>query len=144
MNKSLRRIISPIALLAVTVTVLAACVANSQRRGDYDTLTRDQIGSVDGATDLYEVIQRLRPRWLRARGNTSASGLGAAPIVVYQNQARLGTVEVLGDLSPDGVYQLRYMDGPKASATLPGLGSVQVEGAILIFTTAEQVERVVG
>lgn len=98
-----------------------------------DLLTREQIMSVTGATNLYEVVQRLRPRWLDARGGERSFGL-STDIVVYQDQTFLGDVDTLGQLSPNMAWELRWLDGTTASATLPGLGSRHVVGAIILST----------
>ena len=119
--------------------VLAACSsATSSSAGNtrVDLLTREQIMSVSGVNNLYEVVKRLRPRWLEPRGGDRSLAL-PTEIVVYQDQAYLGDVEVLGQLSPEMAYQLRWLDGPTASATLPGLGSRHVAGAIVLQTTPQ-------
>jgi hypothetical protein len=99
-----------------------------------DLLTREQIMSVSGVNSLYEVVKRLRPRWLEPRGGDRSFAL-PTEIVVFQDQAFLGDVEVLGQLSPEMAYELRWLDGATASSTLPGLGSRHVAGAIVLKTT---------
>jgi len=85
---------------------------------------------------LYDVVQRLRPRWLeiRAGDRSFAIGTGRATIVVFQDQSYLGDVEYLKQIAPDLAYELKWLDGPTASSTLPGLGSQHVAGAIIIRT----------
>jgi hypothetical protein len=127
--------------VAVTMVVLSAC-SSATRAGSggntrTDLLTREQIMSVPTANTLYEVIQRLRPRWLETRGGERSFGL-TTDIVVYQNQTYLGDVGALSQLSPDMAYELRWLDGPTASSTLPGLGSRHVAGAIVLYTTPPQ------
>lgn len=124
-------------LLAASILCLASCTsaARSDANGARsDVLTRQEIMSMTGTNTLYEVVQRLRPRWLEVRGGERSFGL-STDIVVYQNQTFLGAVDVLEQLSPDMAYQLRWLDGPTASSTLPGLGSGHVAGAIVISTT---------
>jgi hypothetical protein len=58
--------------------------------------------------------------------------------VVYQNQTYLGGVDVLKQMGRESAERLRYMDGPKASASLPGLGSQHVQGAIIIEPRGRQ------
>lgn len=95
-------------------------------------LTRDEIASAN-VSNLYDAVQRLRPRWLTSRGPRSLSGL-STDIVVFQDQSMLGDIEVLRQLAPDIAIQIRYLDGSTATASLPGLGSRHVEGAIVIQT----------
>lgn len=128
-----------VAMLLVVVGLFAACASTGERgpRSDPDELTREEIMSVD-ARDLYDVVRRLRPRWLNAvrRAGERSFGLQTR-IVVYQDQTYLGDSEVLGNWSPSAAYKLEWMDGTRASATLPGLGSQHVAGAIIIYTRPE-------
>jgi len=126
--------------LAVTVILAGLAVACASTRGGEDTqtrtnvLTRDEIMGVQGARDLYDVVQRLRPRWLTTRAGERSYGM-ATGIVVYQDQSRLGNVDQLRQLQPSAAFELRYLDGTTASATLPGLGAGQhVAGAIVVVT----------
>lgn len=127
------------ALLVTTLVLgLAGACTSATRAGDggntrMDVLTRDQIMGVEGVSSLYEVVQRLRPRWLDARGGDRSFGL-STDIVVYQNQTFLGNVDTLAQLSPEMAYELRWLDGTTASASLPGLGSRHVAGAIVLST----------
>lgn len=128
------RMITLVAVLALLAG--SACASSSGGSGTNtrsDLLTREQIMSVDGANTLYEVVQRLRPRWLEARGGDRSFGL-STDIVVYQDQSFLGDVSTLSQLAPDMAYELRWLDGTTASATLPGLGSRHVAGAIVLST----------
>lgn len=114
------------------VIVGCATADPSRSRVDPNRITRAEIVEVDVA-DLYEVVQRLRPRWLEVRGSRSFGG--ETEVVVYQGQSFLGGPEVLRQFDPAAAESLRYLDGPTASASLPGLGSRHVEGAIIIVTS---------
>lgn len=126
------------AMLAVLVLLLTlgACAQGTQRasRSNSDTLLRDEIEEAR-ASNLYDAIQRLRPRWLQVRGGTRSmdarSGL-VTQVLVYQDQTYLGDIEVLRQLTPGMVQRIRYLDGATASATLPGIGARHVAGAIII------------
>lgn len=125
-------------VLAVGLLV-GGCVtaAGGMERSDPDELSRDEILSVE-VSNLYQVVQRLRPRWISAeRRAGERSFTRDANVVVYQGQTRLGTLEVLRDWSPSAAYHLQWLDGPRASATLPGIGTDQVVGAIVIRTRPE-------
>lgn len=95
-----------------------------------DLITREEIAA-SGATNLYEVVQRLRPAWMRG---TSASNLrgGGTSVVVYQGNTPLGGLEALRQLTTGYAASLRYLEGTEASNTLPGLGSRRVAGAIVV------------
>lgn len=97
-----------------------------------DVITREEIVE-SGVTNLYDAVQRLRPAWLRGTraSNYRAGGMG---YVVYQDNTPLGGLEALRELLPGYAEELRFLDGPTASNTLPGLGSRRVAGAIVIVT----------
>ncbi len=123
---------SALLLAAVLALATAACASAAGGKGSrQDLLTREQIMSVD-AQNLYQVVARLRPRWLNVRSEQSF-GL-QTQVVVYQGQTYVGEAQTLDQFSPDMAYQLRYVDGTTASSTLPGLGSRHVAGAIIIDT----------
>jgi hypothetical protein len=117
------------------LAALAACAPAATTAGGQNPnlLTRDDIMAVE-VTNLYDVVQRLRPRWLTVRAGRSLSEL-RTEVVVFQNQTLLGGIDVLRQMQPDIAVRIRYLDGSTASATLPGLGSRHVEGAIVIETT---------
>ncbi len=125
-------------LTLATVAFAGGCAANRQAGSgtQLDRISNDELNSVPGVRNLYDVVERLRPRWLemRAGDRTFAVGTGRATIVVFQDQSYLGDVEMLRQLSPDVAFDLQWLDGPTASSTLAGLGSQHVAGAIIIHT----------
>ena len=97
-----------------------------------ELLTREQILSA-GATNLYDVVNRLRPRWLMVRGTRSFSM--ETEIVVFQNDMQLGGPDALKQMLPEIAYEIRHMEGARAATTLPGLMSGRhIEGAIIVST----------
>lgn len=125
-------------VLAVGIASLATACASAREgtdQGTSNTLTRDQIMGVQGARNLYDVVQRLRPRWLNVRAENRSLGGGQAEILVYQDQSRLGNVEMLRQLDPTLPVELRYLDAATAVGTLPGIGAAtHVAGAIIVVT----------
>lgn len=101
-----------------------------------DVITRAEIAQ-SGASNLYDVVQRLRPGWLRggAASNLSGGGQGYA---VYQNNTALGGLEALRQLSAEYAEELRFLDGSTATNTLPGLSGRRVAGAIVVVTPGNQ------
>lgn len=127
---------SAAAATVLMVLLLSGCAtaSSSGSRRSQDLITRDEIESLQVST-LYEVVQRLRPRWLEVRSvQTFGAGTGTNAVVVYQGQTLLGGVDVLRQLDPSAAESLRYLDGSTASASLPGIGSRHIEGAIVIQT----------
>lgn len=85
----------------------------------------------DGVRDLYELIDRSRPRWLI--GRTPRSLQLQTVIAVYHHETLLGGVDVLRGYPLVNVTSVRYLDAAQAML-LPGAGTTHVEGAIVIST----------
>lgn len=124
-------------LFILTLALVSACASSGngdQAPTNQDRLTFDELQSVQ-ANSLYDAVQRLRPRWLTEERRSGSRSFGmTTDLVVYHHQTFLGGVDVLREWSPDAVRQLQWLDGPKAAATLSGLGSRHVAGAIVIHT----------
>ena len=105
---------------------------NREPRRRRDVISQEEMAE-SGANTLFEVVQRLRPAWLRG-GSASNIGGGGSGYVVYQNNTPLGGLDALRQMSPGYAQELRFIDGTQASNTLPGLGSRRVAGAIVVVT----------
>lgn len=123
-------------LLAGTLGLAACATSGTTPRSNPNLLTYEEIQSIEAA-DLFEVVQRLRPRWLEDR--SARTTLGTTAILVYQEQARLGDVSILRQLPVSAAGSMRFLDAAQASATLPGIGSGHVAGAIVISSRRDQV-----
>ncbi|UCC73549.1 MAG: hypothetical protein JSV86_03015 [Gemmatimonadota bacterium] len=125
-----------LALLAL-LAVLSGCAKTGTREvgsgRQFDVLTREEILSLE-MTNLYDVVERARPQWLTRRSGMRSFQL-EANVVVFQGQTMLGDVGALRELPPEYAYELRYLDGMTAAASLPGIGSQHVSGAIIIRTS---------
>ncbi|MHB1192724.1 MAG: hypothetical protein ACYC6F_06720 [Longimicrobiales bacterium] len=123
------------ALMALLVAgALCGCASakGGQESRNSDLLTREEIIGT-GATNMYDVVNRLRPQWLTVR--TISSFTLSDEIVVFQNDMQLGGPEALRQLVPELAYEVRWMDGIRASSMLPGLMSGRhVLGAIIVST----------
>lgn len=130
-SRSIRFLVS----LVATLVLASACSGNANSaRGpsrDRNMITTEELATVNGLS-AYEVVQRLRPHWLNARGGARSLGL-RTEIVVFSDNIRLGGVEALRNLPANGIRQMEYLDGPSASNRLPGVGSGEhIAGAIVI------------
>jgi hypothetical protein len=121
---------------AILLTVVAACASSPSdgTRRSSDVITADEIASLTTVSTLYDVVSQLRPRWLTVRGGRSITGGIQTSIVVYQDQTYLGGPDVLRQFGPESVRSLQWLDGSRAAATLPGLGTRHVDGAIVLKT----------
>jgi len=121
---------------SLLASALAAGCASTGTSGgatsNPDLLTREEILGAE-AMNLYDVVSRLRPRWLQVRSPRSFSM--ATEIVVFQNDMYLGGAEVLKEMVPDLAFEIEYLSGTRAATALPGLMSGRhIEGAIIVKT----------
>lgn len=99
-------------------------------------ITQEEIQAV-GATNLYDVVLRLRPGWLTGRGVQNFGGQ-TGMILVYHDGIRMGEVSALREIPPNYVVVVRYLDGSSA-AGLPGIRSREiVAGAIMVSSPATE------
>lgn len=125
-----------VAAAAMAVALSACATAGTGSQTSYNRINAEEIAEMKGQVgNLYELISRLRPRWLEARSTqTSLSGGAEREVVVYQDQSLLGGLDMLQSIGLDMPLYLSYLDGAQATAQLAGLGSRRVEGAIIIHT----------
>lgn len=83
--------------------------------------TPDEIGHdeilVRGANDLtaMALVRRLRPGWLRARGQSSFSDPSASYPVVYVDEIRHGGLETLHSIPTSEVESMQYFSSADAT-----------------------------
>jgi len=122
-------------LVAAALPALVACASSSSEGENApspysNVITRAELQDA-GVRNAFEAVERLRPRWLTVRGMRSFNV--ETEIMVFQDRMLLGGLDMLRTIGIEGIYELRYLDGPTASASLPGLGGRHVEGAIVIY-----------
>ena len=115
---------------AMAILALTACAAGSSGGSgmDPDRISRVEIDEV-GPTSAYDLIQKLRPLWLRKRGPTSFTQEG--DVVVYLDGTRLGERESLRTVATANLESLEFIDAGRATNRF---GSGHVYGAILLRT----------
>jgi len=118
------------ALVVAAVMALAACATGSADSPRYnaDRISRVEVDQA-GPSSAYDLVQKLRPIWLRKRGSTSFTQEG--DIVIYLDGTRMGDRESLRTIHTANVETLEFLDARRATARL---GAGHVNGAILITT----------
>ncbi|HEX9885264.1 MAG TPA: hypothetical protein VGA70_02205 [Longimicrobiales bacterium] len=127
---NVRRTLAALILTGLLVGA-AACASTkgTATRGDPNVLTPEEIAGTP-VSNLYEAVERLRPRWLLIR---SARSLNMpTQVVVFLNASYLGSPDALRQLGFDGLVRLRYMDSARASALYSVPSGVAIEGAIIV------------
>jgi hypothetical protein len=131
----IRSLLSATAALALLAGCAPAHLNWSEPRTAAATssvITPEEIVTA-GASNLYDVVLRLRPGWLTGRGMRNFDGV-TGNVVVYQDEVRLGDVSTLRDLGLEYVVSLRYMDASSAAA-LPGIRPREIPGGAIVVTT---------
>ena len=121
------------------MATMAACASasgggssSSSPRTDAYVITAAEIANV-GATDAYEAVQKLRPNFLRERGQTSLSDPGSTDVTpnVYLNDTKVGDISPLKDIPTDNIVTIKYWNDKEAQARF-GVGNVS--GVIQVTT----------
>jgi hypothetical protein len=135
--RGLLKTLAALAIIGATLGCSASSGAtpktSSKPKVDPDLISTAEIDS-QTFRDAYDVVQKLRPTWFtRKTGGSSARRMGTSGsgLVVYLDNARMGGVEALRQLNTAAIESLRFMDASIATATLPGLGSSVIAGAIV-------------
>ena len=115
---------------AVTVTACASAGAGSAaQRTRADRITLDEIRAGQWA-NAYDLVQRLRPRWLQTRGPATFDS-PAVPVRVRIDDAPYGPASALRDRPVMGIVALEWVDPTEAAGRWgPEYGS----GAIVVRT----------
>jgi len=81
-----------------------------------DELLRGEI-ETRGSNDLtaMALIRRLRPAWLRARGQDSLSGRNTTYPVVYVDDIRHGGLDTLHDIPASEILSVRFLGAADAT-----------------------------
>jgi hypothetical protein len=111
-----------------------APVSGARATRSPDVISRQEIEQTTAA-NAYELVNRLRPQWLRNTGVGSISGGTATrlQLYVYVDNARMGTVETLRTISAGGITSIRFLSAERAAAAYPDLREA-IAGAIVIST----------
>ena len=125
--------IAGLGLLVGAMMVVGGCASSSSangttRRGDRNLVTAQELEQT-ASTNLFDFVQRSRPLWLRTRGRTSVNNEGG--IVVYLDDSRFGGPDVLRQISPITVREIRFLD---AAAAQQRFGVGHTHGAILVYS----------
>ncbi len=130
---------------ALLLTGMACASSPSTSAVKVRDASPDLITSVEIAntpvTNAYDLVNRLRPRWLQgqALGSIGAGGRGRTQIIgVYLDGARMGGLESLRGISATGITTLQYYDATRAATVLRDPGSEPLAGAIIITTSRLQ------
>ena len=119
-------------LVLSALVLIVACggstgTAGGGARPSQDLITADEIQAQHFA-NTYDLINALRPNWLRPRSASFGSS-GQAGVMVYVDGNRLGSANYLRQIAAGQIQSARYLSGPEATTRY---GTNHASGAILI------------
>ncbi|HSL69385.1 MAG TPA: hypothetical protein VK864_04045 [Longimicrobiales bacterium] len=137
-QKSFRACWLGFGILSLAGVVAGGCAARGGSNdvgGRTEIITAEEIAAASAASpNAHELVRRLRPRWLQPHARISINTPSA--IVVYQDDLNLGGPEALERIPTEIVLSVRLLSAAQAG-TLPGIGSMHVDHAIVVQTRRE-------
>jgi len=127
MSVTRRVLISAIA----SIVLLSACGSTSGYRAparDVNRIGYEEI-SLRTFSSAYNVVETLRPQWLRSRATRTFTG--PVEILVYVDGVRMGTPRSLYNLSADAVEEMEWLDAATATQRW---GTGHAGGVISVLT----------
>lgn len=97
--------------------VLALACSSSRGAGpggNRNVITSDEIRALNVSTAM-DVVQRLRPEFLRGRGRASIQDPAAQFPVVYVDGVRAGGIDALRTIGATDVLEIRYINSTDAT-----------------------------
>lgn len=126
--------LSVIALGAVVGFSGCASSGTTPGQNSPDRITSSEIAN-SSASNAYELINRVRPNWLKRTAPGSLSGgVRSQVVVVYIDGSKYGDLTSLRSLSISGLKSIQWLDAVRAGTLLPDIGSDPIAGAIVIST----------
>jgi hypothetical protein len=125
--------LAPVPVL-VALALLAGCATGGEQherapRQQQDLLTEAQIHP-STYQNAFEVVQSLRPSWLRERARSIGNPEGAE-VVVYLDGVRMGGIGALRQVRVHSISTMQFMTASDATTRF---GTGHAGGAILILT----------
>jgi len=117
--------------------VVAACASSGggSARANPDSITRAEIYN-SSTSNAYELINRLRPNWLRATSTGSIGGgvVQRQMILVYLDRQRLEDLNALKTISVEGIDSAQWVEASRVPTVLPDVPPGPIAGAIVLKT----------
>ncbi|HUQ19170.1 MAG TPA: hypothetical protein VM099_06120 [Gemmatimonadaceae bacterium] len=129
-------------ILAVAVIALAPACASSGKVGETqsssDFVTSVEIANTQ-ATTAYDLVNRLRPNWLRGGGISSISGgnIASQTTLVYLDGNKIGELDALRSIPSNGIKTMRWLDPARAQTMLRGIGTEPLAGVIVLVSSGK-------
>ena len=130
----MRRLLPLLCLAILAIPASLAAQDSAQKppkiKRNPDLITQQEIEATSDATDTgLQLVQQLRPNWLRQRGTASIRST-TPPVQVYVSGVKRGGPSSLDDISRQSIKEIQHLNGNDASSRF-GMG--HESGAILVI-----------
>ena len=105
----------------------------SRETGSNNVITQEQIDA-SGASNVYDVIARLRGNFLNDRGRVSLRTNKHSRAIVFLNDQEYGIPETMRNIPPNRVAEIRYYPGTDALARF----GAQYGGGVILLISRNQ------
>lgn len=131
MYRRATRLLIPLAVLLSAGLTACASGGGGQSRssGGGDMLTADEMAEW-ASQDLFEVIRKLRPRWLQSRAPATAQGRQSLAVIL-DGVRQDGGPEVLRSFRAGEIGSVQYMNARDATTRY---GTDMTGGALIVLT----------
>lgn len=122
-----------ITIVVAALLTIGACAGTKSRRvtpPDRNMITADEIDRAN-ASNAYEIVERLRPAFLRTRGAESLQNPTPPTPIIYLDGMRYGTLQTLASVPAIGIISIQYLNAIDATQRF-GFGN---EGGAILITT---------
>ncbi len=126
------------ALVAIATLLTLACSSSGRSSSGLSSQSNARnrgamISAEELATtaelDAYDAVRRLRPMWLRTRGQVTLTGQGRAGIRVYVNGSRRGELQALRAIRATAIESITFLSSAEATTRF---GVDHSDGAIMV------------
>jgi hypothetical protein len=124
-------------LLAAAIAACSARSASTNEPGRSGSLIEQSEIRAAQLPNAYDLVERLRPEWLRTAGVRSDHTDGLS-IVVYLDNARYGGPESLRQIPAQAVTAIRLLRGSEVNAMLTSMSARGVGSVIHVHTTVQE------
>lgn len=126
----MRRVLAVVAGLGVVVACGSQGGTRQASPRQTDRITFEEIEPLR-VRSAFDVVQQLRPEYLRTRGSPSVNNPTPQEAVVYVDGVRMGPPATLRQVAKEALLEIRYMN-PNEATTQYGTGH---RGGAIIVTT---------
>ncbi len=130
------RLVVSVAIICLGATAIPESV--SAQGQDPSRISRHEIEEHPQVQDALELIKKLRPRFLRGRGRTSALAPRPEPLVYIDNTRALG-IDDLSTVPTSNVEDIRYLSPTEAAGRFGSSRDGSAANGVILVRTRRQV-----